>query len=125
MHFCNNNIMLETVLCLVCYAQLFISEFSQLCFFKTLTVYMLTNHEEPVYHAARAKRKCCHHANVTIVISYSREYYKICLSPKNVAFLLKGKIPQFSNNHPTKSPNIQFEPKLTFDSLPLSNIATS
>jgi len=58
---------------------------------------MLTNHEATI-NAAGAK--CYNHANVTIMISYSREHYKICLPSKNVAFLLKGKIPNFSNNHP-------------------------
>ena len=72
---------------------------------------MLTNHEATIYHAAGAK--CNNHANVTIMISSLREHYKICLPPKNVAFFLKGKIPNFSNHHPTQTPNIQFNPKLT------------
>ena len=36
-HFCNNNVMLETILCLVWYAWLVISECSQLCFFRIYT----------------------------------------------------------------------------------------
>ena len=77
---------------------------------------MLTNHEATIYHAAGGQ--CYNHTNVTIMISYSREHYKICLPPKNVAFLLKGKIPNFSNNHPTKTPQIQFNPKLTLIPFP-------
>ena len=63
---------------------------------------MLTNHEATIYHAARAK--CYNHANVTIMISSSREHYKICLPPKNVAFFLKGKIPFSQTIIPPKLP---------------------